>query len=295
MIFGVKLVDGQGKINTGNNHMLDFNRIRYLLNPEHFAHKKITIVGAGSGGFPVCQHLTMNGIHKWDIYDPDLLDEVNLVKHPALRKDIGRPKAEILAEWIEDRNPISESKAYQEDVMWSESFIKSVRTSDLVLACPDKKNVREYISDICVSERKPFVTASVFRTGIGGEIFSYVPQKTGCFRCLQLFAILNNINLTDSELGLTEEEQSRIYGYGEEEYRASGLSIDIQTIALIQIRMALSILIDKKESTIPTLKSNWIIYGNRPAKGIFRKHFEVKQMLLRPQHSCNCLMNNDNE
>jgi hypothetical protein len=43
---------------------------------------------------------------------------------------------------------------------------------------------------------------------------------------------------------------------------------------------------------MPTLKSNWIVYANRPAPGIFRSHFEAKQMLLRPQKVCYCTNSN---
>ena len=270
------------------NFALDFDRITYLLNPEQFADKRITIVGLGSGGTPVCDHLVMNGIRIWELYDPDSLETENLVKHPRMRKDLGKLKVDIQKEWIEDRNPNAEVEAFAEDVMKSTNFIESVRRSDIVLSCSDKKSVREFVSDQCVIARIPFVTASVFRTGIGGEIFGYIPGQTGCYRCLQLYSELNEINLSDDALGLTGEEQHRIYGLEEREFRASGLSIDIQMIALIQVRMALSILLRESSVLMPRLKSNWIVYANRPAKGIFRSHFEAKQMLLKPQKVCNC-------
>ena len=271
-----------------NNSMLDFDRIEYLLNPEQLKDIRVTIVGVGSGGAPVCDHLTMNGIRQWDLYDSDVLSGVNLVKHPRLRKDLNRPKVEIQKEWILDRNPNAVVNAFQEDIFNSESFTKSVRNSDLILSCPDTKSARELISDVCVSEKKPFVTASVFRTGIGGEIYSYRPNETGCYKCLQIYALLNSIDLSDEELGLNSEERQRIYGLDDVDFRASGLSIDIQMISLIQARMALSILLTNHNSILPKIKSNWIIFGNRPAKGIFKSHFEAKQMLLKPQSSCNC-------
>lgn len=267
---------------------LDFERIKYLLNPEQFIGTRVTIVGLGSGGAPVCDHLVMNGVPALELYDPDVLDPINLVKHPRMRKDIGRPKVAIQKEWIQDRNPGAEVRTFEEDVMKSLSFPESVRRSDLVLCCPDKKSVREFVSDQCVAARVPFVAASVFRTGIGGEVFAYVPDQTGCYRCLQLFSISNNLDLSDDALGLTEQEEDRIYGLGDREFHASGLSVDIQMIALIQVRMALSILLRGSRSAMPLLRSNWVIFGNRPAKGIFRAHFESKQMLLRPQSSCNC-------
>lgn len=274
---------------------LDYDRIQYLLNPEQFSKVKVTIIGLGSGGVPVCDHLVMNGIRNWDLYDMDILDGVNLVKHSRLRKDIDRPKVEIQKEWILDRNPSAKVNAFVQDVMGSTDFLASIRNSDLVLSCPDKKSVREYISDSCVNANVPFVTASVFRTGIGGEIYGYIPNETGCYKCLQLYALTNDLNLTDDNLGLTDEEANKIYGLNDREFRASGLSVDIHMIAMIQVRMALSFLLRKSKTSLALLKSNWITFGNRPAKGIFSKHFETKQMLLRPQEDCFCRKEPDKE
>lgn len=282
---------GSAQMNS-ENLSLDFNRIQYLLNPKELENIRVTVVGLGSGGAPVCDHLTMNGIRLWDLYDPDTFDPVNLVKHPRLRKELGKYKVDIQNDWILDRNPNAEVKVFKEDVMHSKNFIESVQHSDLILSCPDKKSVREFVNDKCVEAKVPFVTASVFRTGIGGEIYAYIPNETGCYRCLQIFSLVNELNLTVDDLDLTEEEQHRIYGIGEKDFVASGLSIDIQMIALIQVRMALSVLLrGTPSSSMTRLRSNWVIFGNRPAKGVFKRHFEVKQMYLKPQKECNCSAN----
>jgi molybdopterin/thiamine biosynthesis adenylyltransferase len=272
------------------NEQLDFQRIEYLLNPKQLSGVRITIVGLGSGGAPVCDHLTMSGIRKWNLYDSDSLSDENLVKHPRQRKDLYRPKVEIQKEWIMDRNPSAEVNCYTEDIFKSNTFRDSVNESTIVLSCTDTKSSREFINDICVQGKKPSVTASVFRRGIGGEVYGYIPGETGCYKCLQIYSLVNNLNLTDDELGLTPEEVDKIYGLNDMEFQASGLSIDIQMISLIQARMALSIILRNFNSQLPFLKSNWIIFGNRPAKGIFKNHFEVKQMLLRPQIKCNCVV-----
>ncbi len=279
---------GPETLMTTQKGELDFDRIHYLLNPEQFAKTRVTIVGLGSGGAPVCDHLTMNGIRNWDLYDPDVLDGVNLVKHPRLRKELNRSKVEIQKEWILDRNPSAQVKIFCEDVMSSTGFLTSLQESDIVISCPDNKGVREYINDKCVENGVPFVTASVFRTGIGGEIFGYIPKQTGCYQCLQLFALEKDINLSDDDLGLTDQEKDRIYGLDDHDFKASGLSIDIHMIAMIQTRMTLSILLRNSHTSMPRLKSNWIIFGNRPAKNIFHTHFEVNQMMLKPQKNCIC-------
>ena len=271
-----------------SSESLDFDRTAYLINPGDLAKVRVTVVGLGSGGTPVCDHLTMAGVRRWDLYDPEVLDATNLVKHPRMRRDVGRPKVAVQEEWILDRNPTAEVDAFCENVMESPSFQKSVERSSLVLACPDTKGVRDYVNDRCVAAGVPMVVASVFRTGIGGEVFGYLPGVTGCYRCLELHALRQNLNLTDEQLGLTEDEERRIYGLGEREFRASGLSMDIQMISLIQARVALSFLLRDKEHRLPAFKANWIVFGNRPAPGIFSRHFESRLMLLRPQESCNC-------
>lgn len=279
---------GAATLSSDYRVTLDFSRIQYLLNPEQLQDKAVTIVGVGSGGAPVCDHLTMNGVRNWYIYDPDILDSVNLVKHPRRRSDLGRSKAEVQKEWIIDRNPEARVKAFAEDVFSSPHFRDSIARSDLVLICPDSRSVREFVNDNCVEASTPFVGASVFRTGIGGEVYGYLPETYGCYRCLELFSLRNNLNLSDDVLGLTDEEKTRIYGLGDKEFKASGLSIDIQMIALIQARMALAFLLRQDEAHPAPMRANWIIFGNRPAPGIFSKHLEVRRMLLKPQRGCSC-------
>jgi hypothetical protein len=229
----------------------------------------------------------MNGVKRWHLYDPDTLDDVNLVKHPRLRAELGKLKVDCQQNWILDRNSESEVHGHQEDVIKSSSFRDSVSQSSLVLCCVDKNPVREFINDVCVSLRVPCVTASVFRTGVGGEVYGYIPNETGCYRCLQLYAEKSGLNMPDSFIEMTSEEEEHIYGLGEKEFQASGLSIDIQFISLIQARMALSVLL-RGVSKFPLLKSNWIIFGNRPKQGLFRSHFQCDQKLLRPQNDCIC-------
>ncbi len=164
-------IDGQARdkaINQGGSMTLDFTRIEYLLNPKEFENVRITVVGLGSGGAPLCDHLTMNGIRHWDLYDPDILDAVNLVKHPRMRRDLGRPKVEIQKDWIMDRNPDSKVRTFVEDIMTSSNFSESVRSSDIVISCPDKKSVREFISDQCVTAQIPFVP-SIFYLLLSGD------------------------------------------------------------------------------------------------------------------------------
>jgi molybdopterin/thiamine biosynthesis adenylyltransferase len=271
---------------------MDFSRIDYLFNASELDSARVVVVGLGSGGAVVVDHLAMNGVRLWDLFDPDNYEEVNLVKHPRMRRDISRPKVEVQRDWLIDRNPRAEVRTYRADVLGLPSFEGAVRGASLVLSCTDNQPARDYVNDVCVRQRVPSVTASVFRRGIGGEVFLYSPGETGCYRCLQLYSLLNGLNLSDSDLGLTGDEEERIYGWGEKDYKASGLSIDIQMIALIQARLALGELLRGQKTQLPKMRANWIVFGNRPFPSVFSRHYECKSLRLRPQRSCGCSMAN---
>src|SRR6266571_3588554 len=113
--------------------MLRFDRIQHLLSPDELKAKLVVQVGVGSGGAPVNDHLTMNGVRRWVLFDPDSYDDVNLVKHPRLRSHLGHPKVKNQADWILDRNPIAEVRSFADDVMSSIEFPSLVREADLIL------------------------------------------------------------------------------------------------------------------------------------------------------------------
>lgn len=267
---------------------LDFNRIEHLLSPAALADKIVLQVGLGSGGAPVCDHLTMNGVRNWVLYDPEDLEGVNLVKHPRLRADIGHPKVLTQKAWILDRNPESVVTTRTEDVFTSATFREDVAGCDLVLSCPDKREVRAFVNDVAIEHGKPCVTASVYRQGFGGEVYAYVPGQTGCFGCMERFSAEQGLNINDI-IKPTPDEEQMIYGKSVRDYQASGLSMDIQMIALIQARLSLDILLSSITNALARVPSNWIIFYNRPIPnsegGGF---FKTKLFRLKPRKDCKC-------
>jgi molybdopterin/thiamine biosynthesis adenylyltransferase len=267
---------------------LDFARIAHLLEPEHLADKVVVQVGLGSGGAPVSDHLTMNGVRRWELFDPDTLEPVNLVKHPRQRKDVGRLKVEIQREWILDRNPSAEVNAYAVDVMSADSFPRSVERSSLVLCCADKKEVRQFVNVIARQYDKRCVTASVFRQGFGGEVYAYLPSETGCFACMDRAADEQGININDA-IQLLPEEEEHMYGLNLQDYQASGLSLDIQAIAQLQARVALSLLTSDATQPVVAPRANWLIYYNRPLAGVSASGFnKLVPLRIRPRKGCIC-------
>lgn len=267
---------------------LNFSRIQNLVSPEALQKKVVTIVGLGSGGAPVCDHLTMNGVQNWILYDPETLDPENLVKHPRLRRSLGSLKVEIQRDWILDRNPDAQVKALAEDVFESPNFRNDVTSSDLILCCADKRSVRVFVNTVAIECMKPCVTASVYRQGFGGEAYAYVPGLTGCFECMERAADSLGLNITDT-IDPTQEEQDQIYGLGMENYRASGLSLDIQSISILQARLALDILLTEANRKPIPVPANWLIYYTRPIESIpSSPHLRTLKRRVKPHRECQC-------
>jgi molybdopterin/thiamine biosynthesis adenylyltransferase len=248
--------------------------------------KVVLQIGVGSGGAPVCDHLTMNGVRNWILYDPDTLQDVNLVKHPRGRKDLGRLKVEIQSEWILDRNPEAKVATRAEDVFKAQNIHQDLDRCDLVLCCADTRAVRLFVNTLAIEHKRPSITASVFRQGFGGEVYAYIPGYSGCFECMDKVAgqLGLNINLA---IQPTAKEQEAIYGLNLPDFQASGLSLDINSIALIQARMALDILLDGKPGYSG---GNWVIHYNRPIPGneASGRLKTARPMLIRSQKDCAC-------
>lgn len=264
---------------------LDTSRIDHLINGGRAAGVRVVTVGLGSGGWPVVQYLAMGGVRRWTLFDPDVLEPVNLVKHPARRADLGRPKAELMRDWLLDRNPEVQVECHVSDVRDGDEFERAIGGADLVILAVDNLATREYVNDLCVIHGVPFVSGSVFRTGFAGEVYAWRPGSFGCLRCQDEFCRARNLSF-DERVGLTQEEEHRIYGLDDRSFALSGLAVDIGAIAAAHAHLAVSLLFGQTAGSIPPLTANWIVLANRPFPGAFDFAPQVRRLVLRPQNGC---------
>lgn len=275
----------EGTAPTLDQPALDTRRIDHLTGDADIADLELTVVGVGSGGASAVQQLAMSGIRRWNLFDPDILEPVNLVKHPATRDWLGKKKVDAVGHWLADRNPAAQVQAHGVDVRQSPAFADAARRSSMVLCAVDDPGVRSWVNAQCVELARPCLTGSVIRTGLGGQIYLFVPGETGCFSCMQWVADANHANLEDA-LDLTEEERRERYGLGNPNFTTSGLSIDITLVASFNAHMAWSVLLGGRSRYVPRLNFNWLTVGIRPEPGVFASHYETKRVLVRPQRDC---------
>ena len=240
---------------------LDCQRIRHLTGAGT-QDSKITIVGLGSGGFPVMQHLAMSGWRRFTLIDPDKLESVNLVKHPGLRKDQGRLKIDIAAEWLADRNPHSEVVVDPRDIrdLAESEMSRLAEESDLIISATDSNSIRHMINDLCVRTQTPMTVGLVHRGGTGGTVMAFQPGMSGCYMCLETVSEGLEGLPADQDYPRSQEEQDIIYGRGQRNYALAGLSADIAIVSAIHAQASMAQLLDLEQAarSIPRLNASWM-------------------------------------
>ena len=147
------------------------------------AKKHLVLVGLGGIGSPALQYLAGAGIGKLTLVDDDRVDASNLQRQTLFNeRDIGHGKAVIAKRWVTGFDP-------ELDVQISDRRITVANAPDLVIGADlvldgtDNFATRLAISDACVAERVPLLSAAVGR--FQGQVGAFAGHLAGeaCYRC----------------------------------------------------------------------------------------------------------------
>ncbi|MCW7463676.1 HesA/MoeB/ThiF family protein [Leptospira limi] len=142
----------------------------------------VLIIGVGGLGCPSALQLALSGIGRIGLMDFDVVDVSNLHRQTLFTwKDIGRKKVEVAAEVLKNHVPWLQIENFSE-YLNRNSNIDFKNTWDVVLDCTDTIQSKYTINEICLSNKIPLVTASVFKTSAQFAIFS--GDGKPCYRCL---------------------------------------------------------------------------------------------------------------
>ena len=147
------------------------------------AKKHLVLVGLGGIGSPALQYLAGAGIGKLTLVDDDRVDASNLQRQTLFNeRDIGHGKAVIAKRWVTGFDP-------ELDVQISDRRITLANAPDLVIGADlvldgtDNFATRLAVSDACVAERVPLLSAAVGR--FQGQVGAFAGHLAGeaCYRC----------------------------------------------------------------------------------------------------------------
>jgi molybdopterin/thiamine biosynthesis adenylyltransferase len=162
---------------------MTWDRVERLIGADNLrslATKKVGVIGLGSGGGFVAQSLAMSGVGNFVLIDADTLEEANIVRHVADRRDVGRPKAEVLADLIRWRNPNAEVKSYVGRI---EDSLDLLDDLDLLVVGVDGEGSKYKINEACLSRDLVAVYAGVYERGEGGDVVTIHPYDGPCYAC----------------------------------------------------------------------------------------------------------------
>jgi len=141
----------------------------------------ILLAGAGAIGNEAAKNLAMVGARRILIADLDHVEMSNVSRMIFFHsKDLGRNKAEALAENLHAKYPHVETSAYRGKL---ESMpLKHYLDSQVVVCGLDNVVSRIFLTQTCRKYRIPLIDAGV--TGLTGRVQSYVPPDDTCPICL---------------------------------------------------------------------------------------------------------------
>jgi molybdopterin/thiamine biosynthesis adenylyltransferase len=138
----------------------------------------------------------------------------------------------------------------------AEQFMKRAA---LTMACTGSAFANQLINEISVRLKKPVVYAGVFEKASGGFVLLSVPslKSSPCFNCLYDYT-----SAAHEDSNTAVEEQARRYGVKADDLHAQqGLYIDIGFVALLQAKVALTVLVHGAGKALAVLPGNLVVWN----------------------------------
>lgn len=200
---GISLLDDEGMIEERNNSQYDISS-RYMPNVNYFSRylgvdknryelqqkinqTSILLLGLGGGGSNILTLLSGIGPKKIILVDYDRVDESNLGRQLLYKEsDIGKLKVDVAAQAIREMNSNIIIEAHNKKITKPSDVIELTQGIDLVICAIDEPPfiAQKIVNEAIVKSSVPcvFGASQVSR----GRVFTVIPQKTGCFDCLNI-------------------------------------------------------------------------------------------------------------
>lgn len=145
--------------------------------------RHVVLVGLGGMGSPALQYLAGAGVGRFTLIDDGDVELSNLQRQTIYTtRDIGHAKAVAARRWLANFDNAISAEVYDNRI-GAENAARLMAGADLVLDGTDNFATRLAVSDACVANGLPLLSAAVGRfQGQVGAFAGHLPDQP-CYRC----------------------------------------------------------------------------------------------------------------
>ncbi|MBX9580879.1 MAG: ThiF family adenylyltransferase [Gemmataceae bacterium] len=144
-------------------------------------------VGAGSGGIVVLDLVARDPrVTRVTLVEPDVYQAHNVHRHLFGPAAVGRPKAELAAEWVRERRPdvaVETLTADLTDPARADTFARLAAECDVGVCAVDNEPAKYAFDALMRAAKKPWTLGEVLSGGIGGWVHRSAPGGP-CYGCV---------------------------------------------------------------------------------------------------------------
>eukprot|EP00611_Tribonema_gayanum_P011358 TRINITY_DN21580_c0_g1_i1.p1 TRINITY_DN21580_c0_g1~~TRINITY_DN21580_c0_g1_i1.p1 ORF type:complete len:329 (+),score=24.43 TRINITY_DN21580_c0_g1_i1:89-988(+) len=146
---------------------------------------RIVIVGLGSVGSYMAEHLLRSGVGSFVLIDHDVVEPHNLSRTTYDAVDIGKPKALALEARLARIDPNVDVQALVSrfDTLGADQLRRVFESAHLIIAATDDPRTQLLINRCAWKTGRPSLYVGLFEGAVAGEIGYVLPGLTRCFSC----------------------------------------------------------------------------------------------------------------
>lgn len=235
-----------------------FSRNKGILETDRMAQKRVVILGCGSVGSLVAMELARAGVSYFLLCDADIVEYHNVCRHQCGITDVGDLKVNALSRKLQNINPnikIIRFEGIVQNLPKSTLDEFCVANQTIFVGCADNRDADIYANRISIYYAAAFLSIGFWERASAGEIFYHIPGKgMPCYEC----ALGNGGNIS-------ARAQANHHVYSNQENTEGlkfepGISVDINFITTIGIKLIIDILNSTDPAYIPRLLNNLAQY-----------------------------------
>lgn len=231
-----------------------FSRNKGILETPIMNSKRAVILGCGSVGSLVAMELARAGVGNFILADPDTMEYHNICRHQCGIEDVGDLKVNALSRKLYNINPTVKIETFDGIIQNIPKEMLDrfcIPGETIFVGCADNRTADVYSNRISIYYGATFLSIGFWERAFAGEIFYHIPNKNmPCYECA--LGTGGNLSARAEANHHVYSNQEHIEGLKFE----PGISVDINFITSIGIKLILDILNESTEGYKPRLLNN---------------------------------------